>query len=407
MDQWNIDYVRLNRSRTAGDTIIDDVAIVENPGTILKDYTAMPWSHFVVNQNGFLKNGFELKLTNLYNVVKNTTYEQQIIDDHGNKIGSLSGGSYNISPFYTSGYQDYAPHSKPSLADISFPTVTNDSLELSVYHIFKEAGMGDNNAKNDTAIYKQCFFNYFAYDDGVPESGYVVSSSIYPYETSLAVRFSLAHQDTLRAVRMYINRALQEANEMNFTLSIWDDNNGQPGSIIYSEIVQQEYNQNLYGLQQFYLQNPLPVSGTIYIGYQLTGKNFLNIGFDQNNNASSQVFWRTNADWNNSFIVGSPIIHAVVGNYFENTNIRQAHLAQNKPTITVFPNPAKNTISIATEPMVTENCHIEIFSPNGQSVLKTNTIQHIDISGLSPNFYILKLSNNQGTCYWTKFVIVR
>ncbi len=406
VDQWNIDYVRLNRSRTSGDTIIDDVAIVNYPESILNNYTAMPWSHFATNQKGFLRSGFSLKLTNLYNVVKNTTYDQRITDVVGNVIGSLSGGSYNISPFYVSGYQDYAPHAKPSLANITFPTTSNDSLEIFVYHVFREAGMGDNNPKNDTAVYKQCFFNYFAYDDGVPESGYVVTSSVYPYETSLAVRFSMAHQDTLRAVRMYVNRALQDANKMNFTLTVWNDNNGQPGSVIYSEPVQQSYSPEIYGLQQFYLQNPVAVVGTIYIGYQLTGRNFLNIGFDQNNNASSQVFWRTNADWNNSFIVGSPIIRAVVGADFDYTSIKSSQIAQDiSSSIRVFPNPAKHTISIVGESQMEEDCQVEIFSTSGQCVLKDKTTQNIDVSALIQGFYLLKITDGQGHCDWAKFVI--
>lgn len=403
VDMWNIDYIRLNRNRSFADTIIDDVAFVEHPGSILQEYTAMPWSHVKDNTTSFLKPDYKTKLINLDNVVKNTSYEQYILDQQNNVIGNYSGGSYNINPFYNSGFQDYAPHTQPPMANITFPTANNDSVELSVYYIFREAGGGDNNPHNDTSIYKQQFFNYFAYDDGIPEGGYIVKSSVYPYASSLAIGFSLSHSDTLRAIRMYVNRVHNDASNINFTLTVWNDNGGKPGNIIYQQNITQEYSNELYGLQHFQLDEPIAISGNFYIGYQTSNKHYLNIGFDQNNNANNHVFWRTNSNWENSFIFGCPIIRPVVGAYYNYHNIEEIDLQ----SISIYPNPAQNQLHIIVPNNIIEkDAFIEIYSLKGERIMWQNYDNHLNVSHLSNGFYILTLSS--GTkIYHTKFVIAR
>ncbi|MDR2406614.1 MAG: hypothetical protein LBE13_00650, partial [Bacteroidales bacterium] len=86
VDFWNIDYVRLDKGLQEQDSVIDDIAIVNNPGGILLNYTAMPWKQFVDNQSSELDTGFNLKLTNLFNNTKNTTYSYNVFDNGGNVI---------------------------------------------------------------------------------------------------------------------------------------------------------------------------------------------------------------------------------------------------------------------------------------------------------------------------------
>lgn len=397
VDFWIIDYVRLNRMRSMADTAIDDVAFAENPGSLLKEYTAMPWSHFIVNSSSHLKTTFATKLTNLYNVTKNTTYEQRVLDEEQNLIGSYSGGSYNIDPFFRSGYQTYAPHATPQLANITFPSVTNDSLSITMYHIFKEAGSGDQNPKNDTAVYQQNFYNYFSYDDGTPESGYLVTSSVYPYTTCLAMDFTLAHADTLRAIRMYVNRPINEESPYEFNVVLWEDDNGKPGNEIYKELIEQEYSRDIYGMQHFELQEPQAVQGKIYVGYQTLSSRFLNIGFDQNTDASSHVFYRTASSWQNSFVKGTPMIRPVVGKKYEYTQISEYPQVY----VEVYPNPASDMLYINSINSIYE---VEVYSLNGQLLKQQQNVSHIDVSSLSQGIYMVRVKGDTFTV--TKKVMV-
>ena len=295
VDFWNIDYVRLDQSILARDTAIDDVAIVNNPGSMLKKYTSMPWEHFRGNETAELRENFELKLTNLSNVVKNTSYFYTVYDENNNSIGNWSGGNQNISPFFSSGYQTYASHANPPQNNtirgtITFPTTSPDSMELLIEHSFQEAGSGDKNPNNDKVYFQQKFHNYFAYDDGTPESGYILVTSYRPYKTSVCLQFSLNQPDTLRAIDIYVNHTVGNASDIDFRVTVWNDNQGVPGDELYNKIISQRFNDDLYGFQRFELDEPLAVSGKIYVGYQTEGREFLNVGFDKNNDNSQYLF---------------------------------------------------------------------------------------------------------------------
>ena len=53
-DQWHIDYIYLNNDRRKNDTTYKDVAYVYDAPSLLKDYTAMPWFHYVNNPDDYI-----------------------------------------------------------------------------------------------------------------------------------------------------------------------------------------------------------------------------------------------------------------------------------------------------------------------------------------------------------------
>ena len=46
LDHWHVDYILLDEGRSRNDTAIDDICISDRPGSILKDYYTVPWTHF-------------------------------------------------------------------------------------------------------------------------------------------------------------------------------------------------------------------------------------------------------------------------------------------------------------------------------------------------------------------------
>ena len=49
-DQWNVDYVLLDKNRNAGDTIFTDVAFTLPVRSLLKNHEAMPWKQYQGNR---------------------------------------------------------------------------------------------------------------------------------------------------------------------------------------------------------------------------------------------------------------------------------------------------------------------------------------------------------------------
>lgn len=417
VDFWNIDYVRLDRFRSWSDTAIDDIAFVHNPGSILEKYTAMPWNQFKGHETAELRTHFTNYLTNLSNDKKNSKYRYNILDENKNVIGFHDAGNCNIESFpITRNYQlidkgdgDTCLHPYPELdsKSIAFPAASSDSVTIYVQHIFEEEGGGDKNPKNDTAFYTQKFYNYYAYDDGTPEAGYIVTSSSNPYKKSLALEFTLNRPDTLRAIDIYFNHTWNDATFINFTLSVWKDNNGMPGGEWYANEVSQEYSADLYGFQRFHLTEPLPISGTFYIGYQIAGlNNLLNVGFDQNKDTSLHTFWRTNAGWYKEFLVGTPMLRPVVGREFPQVEVIEQTA---RFDMKIYPNPAKDLLYIdLPEEIKNRDITIAIYTVTGQKIYEQAYRSEIATAHFTPGLYLLQIVDNKsGIKSVRKFSIVK
>ena len=397
VDFWNIDYVRLDRGRSLQDTFIDDITIAANPGSLLQNYEAMPWKQYKPSE---LKSGLELYLTNLSSSTKNAMYRYEITNPEGQKVGQYDGGSYNIEYYRRNGFQSYAPHARPNLGNVQLNS-NADTVDFRIVHIHQEAGSGDRNTGNDTALFIQKFRNYYAYDDGTPEAGYTVVD-VNTYNTALALQFQLNSPDTLRAVSMYINSVLDDENSFDFTLCVWGNNNDMPGNLLYSQHVSQNRSEALYDFQLFYLEQPVAVSGKFYIGYQISGRTFLNVGFDQNRDHSQDVRYFSGNKWHTSFLCGTPMMRPFLGDSWSPAGIKSARTADK---LQLYPNPVETQLHIRLpDSMTEEEAEMEIISLSGQLLYRGSFSETVSTAELSAGMYLLRISNNQRTMQG-KFIV--
>ena len=399
VDFWNIDYVRLDRGRNLNDTFIDDIAIAGQPGGLLQRYTAMPWSQF---QPSELKSSLALQLTNLSNSTKNAMFRYSVTNPEGQTVGQYDGGSYNIGYYRRNGFQSYAPHARPSLSGLQLAS-NADTVDFRITHIHQEAGSGDRNLHNDTAVYIQQFRNYFAYDDGTPESGYTVVD-INTYHTALALRFTLNSPDTLRAVAMYLNDALNNANRFDFTLCVWSDNNNMPGELLHSQLVSQAEPINLYDFQLFYLEQPVALKGSFYIGYELTGHDFLNIGFDQNSDHSQEIRYFSSNKWNTSFLYGTPMMRPYIGKGWDPQSAGIAAIGSEEKLL-LHPNPVETQLQIRLPAsMQAAVAQMEIHSLSGQRLYQGPYTETFSTAGLPAGIYLIRVTDSRRSLQG-KFVV--
>lgn len=399
VDFWNIDYVRLDRGRSRSDTFIDDIAIAENPGSLLQKYESMPWRHFSAAE---LKPALHPLLINLSNATKNASYQYRITNPEGQVVGSYDGGSYNIEHYLRTGYQQYAPHAHASLGSVQLAS-SADTVDFCVLHIHKEAGSGDRNPYNDTVRFIQRFRNYFAYDDGTPEAGYTVVD-IDTYHTAMALKFTLNSPDTLRAVSMFINSVLNNANSFGFTLCVWGDRNDMPGELLYSQNVSQTDEPGIYDFQLFYLDQPVAVSGNFYIGYELQGRDFLNIGFDQNSNHSGEIRYFSGNKWHSSFLCGTPMIRPFVGDGW-NPLPSGASGYGTAETLELYPNPAHSTLHIRLPASMTAgDATMEVVSLSGQLLYRGAFSRTLSTEQLPAGMYMIRIAGERHTLQG-KFIV--
>ena len=393
VDFWNIDYIRLDRGRSRRDTFIDDITIAENPGSLLKKYYAMPWRQFNASE---MKSGFELNLLNLSDNTKNANYQYRITDAQGNLVTNYDGGAYNISYFRQHGFQDYTPHSRPAIS--SFNLNLTGPMDLYITHIHHEAGAGDPMASNDTAVFVQRFDNYFAYDDGTPEAGYTVVD-VNSKQTGLALKFNLNAADTLRAVGMYINHAFDDANSFDFNLCVWSCSDDMPGELLYSQRVSQNFKDEIYGFQIFEIENGVALNGCFFVGYEITGNNFLNVGFDQNSNHYEEVRYYTSHKWNNSFLAGTPMIRPYVGDPLP-LQVSERVMEN----LVLYPNPAQEVVFLRLpENRQEASGRMWVCSAIGQIMYQGNFRETLSVADYPAGIYIVRVQ--QGNRIYTGKVV--
>lgn len=310
-DQWNIDYVYLNFGRTHNDTAARDVAFVNPAPSLLRHYQAMPACQFV---NTELRDSLPLTITNRFTQELATTYGYTVTDDQGTTLASYNGGMEN-APVYWRGhiYQTAAAHAQPAL-DLSLPVAsTHQPSSYTIRHVLREGVGGDIHTQNDTIAFTQIFSNYYAYDDGMPENGYGLTSTTP--NVKLACRFNLNTEDTLTALHLYFNHTLSDENSsIRFYITVWDDQNGHPGNIIYQDNDRrQPIFEGFNRYVRYLLDEPVLCSGTIYVGLQQTSADFINLGFDRNNDASSHIFYLTGSEWQSTILRGALMLRPAFG----------------------------------------------------------------------------------------------
>jgi hypothetical protein len=389
MDQWQIDYVYLNYNRFWFDTTYHDISFIESGGSLLKDFTAMPYIQFQADVIASMKSSFMTSFANLDNVAQNAAYKYRIYDPNGNQIGSDE-IYYNtewtapIAPVITSGIQTI-----PINVQVAFTALKGTSS-------IKQTLKGDVNVSNrlsDSITYYQNLTDYFAYDDGVPEAGYGLSTT----NSSLAVRFPLNIRDTLQAVDIYFNTTpeRQASDHIEyFKLMIWNDNHGTPDiDTIYS--AQETLRGGEAGqFVKYYIRRPLFLSSGFFVGVQQTTSDNINIGFDYSNNMKSRNMYKIlNNKWMESYYDGAIMIRPIMGKTIVNPSVPTE---EKKSEITVFPNPALNSATVSIiKPETFDNSHtitLFIYNQTGQKVYEAPCKnEQLPINGFNNGLYIIRL----------------
>ncbi|MFZ4400842.1 MAG: T9SS type A sorting domain-containing protein [Bacteroidales bacterium] len=398
-DQWNIDYVYLGVNRTMNDTAIADLCFIEKAPTFLKKYQAMPARQF---QSSEVKTNLTMLLSNLDVIAHPSNYKYEIWDQNNVLLHSELRGFENIASFWNNGYQNLTVHSNPPVT-YNFPLALGNKSWYEIRHIFKEGFTQDMRPENDTNRFIQRFEDFYAYDDGSAENGY----GLTPAGSMLAYKFVLNQPDTLVAVEMFFNAALNNANQRYFNLTIWKDNAGLPGDTIYqSNLTMPVFENGINKFHSYLLERHLNVSGTIYIGWTQTTDDNLNLGFDRNTSSEQNIFYNSLGYWESSFKKGSLMIRPVFG--IEYLGVNNTNLAS--IDFDVFPNPLKQGslgVSLPSDELNrAEDYQLQIFNMLGKQVYQSEFKTVVDVSQLSNAVYLIKISNTKTSQQAVKKLII-
>jgi hypothetical protein len=396
-DQWHLDYVYIDINRTMNDTAILDFALKHHASSLLKNYYQMPWNQYKANPSGEMADTFALAYRNLSNTIKSVDQVFRITD----LTGTTS--PYNTTP---------TPITQPNVCPFCEFTFTHNhsynyqstATPYADFEVFFDISTGlELNYQNNSTIFYQKFYNYYAYDDGTPEAGYGLS----PAGARLAYQFNLNTPDTLQSIQMFFNQILNPTTKY-FYLTVWDDNNGVPGNVIYEKSgTVPVYENTLNEYHTYVLDNPVPVSGTFYIGWRQNSNDNLNIGLDLNRNAREHIFYNTSGSWANSQYKAALMIRPILGSSV-NPHIGMGENKEEKPELTLYPNPnSGSNLFLKSSNIDIQNSTIEIYNTTGQLVTSIDYSENINISDFSVGLYILRLIDQTKNQVITKQFIIQ
>lgn len=389
IDHFHLDLVHLRINSSAGDTVFKDFAQSYPIRNVLKNFTAVPWDHFKNNPTNNVSTQVKVSLYNGSLLQENNPNGKLLVHYAGNQesshdlIGSvLSQGQLNYGPrtFYTSTHD----FSNIQLFDSNKPGNVQEFMVSAIVH-----AQYPNNLENDSSCFIQRFEDYYSYDDGSSEAAYGVIGA----QAQVAVRFDTYEADTLIGVDMNFVPTVKDMSKSLFLMTIWADNNGKPGQILYQDDSffprQPMYGETRDLFTRYYLNNgqKLPVNQVFYVGWRQFDSDPLNIGFDRNIDCSAKNHYSVNggATWPTSTQPGTLMMRPVfstASNYALSTNNLEYELSD----FNVYPNPTTGHVRVNINGIHTG----EVMDIYGK-VIASFTGEVIDLSDLPAGVYLLRI----------------
>lgn len=379
LDQFHLDYVRLQKSSGYQDTLFKDFSVLYPLNTLLNEFTQVPWEHYKNSPTGKMNTNLKINVRNSSNVDENYQNGSIFIENQGALDGTISIPAQDLANGdvnYLSNTVYESFHNINGLYDFN-SGLSGDYQEFKT--TFTATAQFSNLGSNDSCTFIQRFYDAYAYDDGTAEAAYGPTG----VQARLAYQFTPYENDSLVGVRMRFVPSVNNVTSDLFLLTVWDDNNGKPGNVIYEDDFlnpkspSYEYDDSL-GFTNYYFSDylRLPITGTFYVGWRQLDQRSLNIGFDRNTDQSNKIFYSTNngITWLNSNFKGSVMMRPIFSTNLNRTLSNQTlTLEKKEPNIMIFPNPFHSSFSIQTD-----NIHfkgIRIIDINGKEVFYSNSTQ--------------------------------
>lgn len=386
VDHWHLDYIKLDKNTYTTDTILDDAAFYYMSTPLLKNYSKMPYKHFVPTEMATKIRNY-IKNNNKY-TTKNINYQFNIYDALWNNLYHYNGGSANTAP----GPDTVTVHKNPSF---NYTITPLDSTRFYVKHYINT--LPDVCRDNDTIIQCTPLTNYFAYDDGQAELGYYLKF----YGTQVAQRYTLNVTDTLRAMDIFfipVNSSNIVGKNI-FRMCVWNNMGGQPGSLVYRDsLMAPAFTGWGYNVPpRYYLTKPLILSpGTYFFGIQCfppSSQYTITIGLDVNYDKSQNTYYNSIGVWSPSSVKGSLMMHPVFGDSLRAVNVMTYPELLSENIFNIYPNPTDGYGILNIYTSLKNSYDIRIMDVSGKEVLRYENLRNmnkLNVSALSAGVYLVQ-----------------
>ena len=417
-DMWHLDYVYLNKSRTAGERSMPDRTISSPLSAPFKGYYSIPLSHLrdtfstigiksSVKLFGLLENNFQpfrySTTTKLVQINNENRREKVIpIETDAAPIDPVTGGTVIIEPFKTLnlGLQKTLPAS-----EIDYDS---DSVKVELKFILKSE---DNNPlvylpkyrpinflRNDTIRQQFGLSKYYSRDDGEAEFG----AGLNQPGTELAYGFDLLFPkpDTIVAVDLYFPQFGDQSNQ-NIVLKIWNGGSDGPVAQLHQQNIQ-VIRKTSNNFVRYRLSEPVIVFRKFFVGWKQNTAAVIPVGFDKNTDTGEQIYYNVSGSWEqNTLLQGSLMIRPIFGS----GNGTVINELQNEGIGLVYPNPTAGQFKLDKH---SKNIQVFDFSGRAQAVetFQSEDAVVVQLPLAAAGIFLIRYEN-QGQFYTQKILIRR
>lgn len=409
LDHFHIDYVHLRDFSGSQDTLIEDFAISYPTVSLLQDYTSVPWDHYKNNPTGKMSAEVPLTVRNSYlNGGANITSAgggRIDVKYEGVLEGSvtLNGQSIvNYDPL-TQPIPDYQPRttylSEHNVSSYQFDHTKPGTQQRFTIETIVSVPVGSNYLPNDTAYSEQFFSNYYAYDDGTAELAYGPQGA----QSRLAIKYTPYEPDSIIGAMIHFVPTVNDVTGKLFQLTIWDDNGGIPGAILYQDnafnMRQPSYGYGRNAFIKYFTEDTMkvPVTGTFYVGWRQIDALRLGVGLDQNTDKHENTYYSLDGGitWEQSQIPGSVMIRPIFSTSLD-PELGVKPIIKEAIELTIYPNPSNGQFQVRSSSGDTGE--IQVFSLIGELILST-TEQAFDLSNHPDGMYLVRSSSDHTKTY--------
>ena len=395
-DNWNIDFVYLNINRSVNDINYPMLTFSGQRPSFFNRYQSIPYRQYRINPNSAMRENLDIDIANLDGIDHEAYYYYKVDQIGGNQHYLRTLDPVTIHPYREDGFLNCPEYGEspacPYVGELFTLNMWYDSVSYQVSHYVFDSTA--NPPLADSMFYRVGMYNYYAYDDGIPELGYGLSNP----GGKFAVRFDISEYDTIQGVQMLFNHTLNDANNKYFDIVVWKDENGKPGEEIYRLSGRRpEWQEQIYRFSYYKFDETVALANAFYIGIEQMEGGLINIGFDASIDNSQYNFVNTNGSWQQSSKHGSLMIRPVVGaSYYIGVQENE------EKNLRLYPNPVSSVLHLEGD---FENGQVCLYDIVGRKVYQSEYQHEISVSNLNDGLYFIQIITAEGQVINQKFII--
>lgn len=331
-DAWHVDYLFMHARGTSGAQFYPDIAFVETPKSLLKEFRGVPFRSFQRNPNRFWADSLQISVRNLRQFLSFTqaTFE-------------LEGPNTQLR-FTPPDFQNIPGN---RLVQLRFPRPSTWVIPQPgryTYRVLLDTPESNvltqpDFSVNDSHAQTLSIQDTWHYDDGSAEGGADIDRRL----GQVAQLFKIDGSDTLGGVQIAFSPTFASLVGRSLLVRVWDATPQGPGTLLNQELIRLTSDSVWI---RFIFKQSILVPSQFFVGWQRLSDQVVPVGLDKNTIPPADRIWSsTGLAWQPTALPGTLMLRAIMGKLGQvPPSFGTVTQIPVETEVRIFPNPARDWI---------------------------------------------------------------